>query len=216
MSNHNALTAEEKATGFRLLFDGQTTANWRGYRQETIYPQWQVIDGALTNMPEENPQYGHDIISVETFTNFELRLDWALWTAGNSGVMYHVRETAEWPFETGPEIQLLDDANHPDARNGPLRHMGGCYGLYAPLENTVITPGEWNPLKLIVNGDHVQHYSHGKLVADYVLGSPDWNERVKNSKFVNWLGFASERHGHICLQDHKDRVAFRNIRIRTF
>ncbi|MDB5326063.1 MAG: hypothetical protein JWM57_1632 [Phycisphaerales bacterium] len=214
MPEANTLTAEEKDAGFRLLFDGKTTAGWRGYRRETMFPQWQVIEGALTLVPDTKPDHGHDIVSVEQFTCFELRLDWKLGMRGNSGVMYHVRETANAPYETGPEIQLLDDLNHPDAKNGPERRAGACYAMYAPTVSTVRPVGEWNELKVIVDGDHVEHHLNGRMVVDYVLGSEDWNRRVKASKFVDWKGYASERQGHLCLQDHTDRVAFRNIRIR--
>ena len=217
MNAPNTLTDEETNAGFRLLFDGKTTAGWRGFRATTIDPKWRVTDGALMFHPDPEPQYGHDIVSEEEFSSFELRLEWKLWERGNSGLMYHVvEEAAERPFETGPEMQLLDDANHPDARNGPDRHAGACYGLYAPTDAVLQPLGEWNAVTLLVDGNHVEHHLNGRQVVTYNLGSPDWNARVAASKFAQWPRFARKRRGRICLQDHLDPVAFRNIRIRAW
>jgi hypothetical protein len=212
----NVLTDAERSAGFRLLFDGKTTAGFRGYRQPEIYPHWRVVDGTLRFHPDAEPKYGHDIITDASFTNFELLIDWVLYEGGNSGIMYHVRETETEPFMTGPEIQLLDDDRHVDAKNGPDRHTGACYGLYPPLADARSPIGQWNRIRLLVDGDHVEHHLNGVLVCTYDLGSEDWNRRVAASKFKDWPNFASQRHGHIVLQDHLDPVAFRNIKIRTW
>lgn len=213
---HNTLTDAERALGFRLLFDGVTTAGWRGYKQSDMHPQWRVANGELRLHPDPVPTYGHDIISVESFTSFELLIDWVLYERGNSGIMYHVQETERAPYMTGPEIQLLDDDHHPDAKNAGDRHTGACYALYAPLADARSPIGEWNRVRLIVDGNHVEHHLNGVLVCKYELGSEDWNARVKASKFNEWPAFAKARAGHIVLQDHLDPVAFRNIKIRTW
>ncbi|HEV7301533.1 MAG TPA: DUF1080 domain-containing protein [Tepidisphaeraceae bacterium] len=216
MNAPNTLSADETAAGFRLLFDGRTTAGWRGYRQEEIYPHWRVVDDALMFHPEPNPQYGHDIISVDQFRNFEFRIEWRLQEGGNSGIMYHVRETDDRPYMTGPEYQLLDNDRHGDARNGLDRHTGACYALYAPTEPASAPIGTWNRTTIIVDGGDVQHVLNDRTVCTYTLGSADWQQRITGTKFADWQGFAAERNGHICLQDHLDPVAFRNIRIRTW
>jgi hypothetical protein len=216
MDAHNVLTAQESAAGFRLLFDGTTTNGWRGYRKAEIHPQWRVVEGTLRFHPDPHPQYGHDIISEQWFTNFELHIDWILYERGNSGIMYHVREVAEKPYMTGPEVQLLDDERHPDAKRGLDRCTGACYGLYPRLHDSRLPAGSWNHLRLLVDGDHVEHHLNGMLVCQYELGSEDWYRRVAGSKFNEWPNFARERRGQIVLQDHLDPVAFRNVKIRAW
>ncbi len=217
MTPPNTLTSREQADGFRLLFDGRTTSGWRTYNADAADVGWRVEDGALTFRPAPDPQYGHDLLTVDTFVSFELRADWKLWTRGNSGIFYHVREAAGRAcFESGPEFQLLDDATHPDARNGRERLTGACYGLYAPTVEASRPIGEWNEAVITVDGDDVHHVLNGIEVARYALGSADWNRRVAASKFAGWPSFAAERRGHVLLQDHCDPVAFRNVRIRAW
>lgn len=211
----NTLAAAERDAGFRLLFDGRSTAGWRTYNSDSVDPGWRAVDGTLRFHPAPDPEYGHDLISVETFASFELRIDWMLWQGGNSGLFFHIREApGRPPYESGPEFQLLDNDAHPDARNGPERLTGACYGLYAPRVHAARPVGEWNEAAITVDGDHVRHVLNGQLVADYTLGSPDWTDRVARSKFRDWPAFAAERVGHLMLQDHRDPVAFRNIRVR--
>ncbi len=216
MTAHNTLTDAEKSAGFKLLFDGQSTAGWRGYGKPEIYPHWRVVDGTLRFHPDEKPEYGHDIISVESFSSFELRVDWVLYKNGNSGIMYHVREHDHAPFMSGPEIQLLDDAADPNIDKYPQYQTGGCYDLYPPIARPASPIGQWNRQRLIVDGDKVEHHLNDVLTCAYTLGSADWNARIAASKFKEWPHFASERRGGIVLQDHLNPVAFRNIRIRTW
>lgn len=216
MQTPNLLSDDERSAGFRLLFDGRSTAGWRGYGQASTCPQWRVVDGALRFHPDPEPPYGHDIMSEEAFANFELLIDWFLFKGGNSGILYHVREVAPRPFMTGPEMQLLDDDHHMDAKNGPDRCTGACYGLYPALADARSPIGEWNRVRLLVDGDHVEHHLNGVLVCEYELGSDDWQARVATTKFKDLPYFASERRGHFLLQDHLDPVAFRNIKVRTW
>lgn len=213
----NTLSADEKSQDFRLLFDGKTTSLWRNYGKTELDPKWKITGDALMFHPDPEPKYGHDIISVDQFTSFELRIEWKLWAKGNSGIMYHVQETpGESPFKSGPEIQLLDDEAHGGLASGVERLTGACYDLYAPSSHVARPIGEWNDVVLTVRGDHVTHHLNGVKVCDYVLGSEDWNQRVGASKFKDWPAFAAKRRGHICLQDHLNPVAFRNIRVREF
>ena len=205
----NVLSADEAKEGFHLLFDGQTTAGWRGFRTPEMPVGWQVVNGALTRVGE-----GGDIITGEEFQNFELRLEWNISAGGNSGIMYRVTEDAEAPYETGPEMQVLDDARHADGKSR-LTAAGSCFGLYPAPPGIVRPPGEWNAVKITVNGPHVEHWLNGTRVVEYELGGAEWEAKVKGSKFAQWPGFGRAAKGHIALQDHGDEVAYRSIRIRV-
>ena len=216
MPDANTLTAEEKAEGFRLLFDGRSLDGWRTYNQATPDAGWRVEGDSLVFRPAPDPQYGHDLMTIDTFASFELRVDWKLWAKGNSGLFFHVREApGRACYMSGVEYQLLDDTGHPDALNGPLRLTGACYALYAPAPKRLMPLGEWNQSVIRVEGDRAQYFLNGGKTVDFVMGSQDWNDRVAQSKFAEWPAFASERAGHLLLQDHKDPVAFRNIRVKT-
>jgi hypothetical protein len=153
-------------------------------------------------------------MTVEQFANFELRLEWMVAPGGNSGIFYRVTEDSNQTYKTGPEMQVLDDARHADGQSR-LTSAGACYGLYPAPAGVVRPAGEWNQVRIVVNGPHVEHWLNGQKVVEYELGSPDWRERVSRSKFRDWPGFGEARRGHIALQDHGDRVAYRNIRIRV-
>ncbi|HTO74293.1 MAG TPA: DUF1080 domain-containing protein [Gemmatimonadales bacterium] len=205
----NTLTAEEKQQGFHLLFDGKTTSGWRGFRKDSVPAGWQVLDGELTRAAE-----GGDIITRDQYTNFELRLEWKISPKGNSGIMYRVTEAAEQTYETGPEMQVLDDAGHPDGKSR-LTSAGACYGLYPSPAGIVHPAGEWNQVRIVVQGHHVEHWLNGTKVVEYELGSPDWESRMNASKFKQWPGYGRADKGFIALQDHGDRVAYRTIRIKV-
>ncbi len=204
----NELTAEERASGWRLLFDGRTTEGWRGFRGESMPDGWQVVDSALTRVDR-----GGDIISVDQFENFELELEWKIEVGGNSGVFYRVSEDVERIFETGPEMQVLDDAEHADGLSR-LTAAGSNYGLHPSPEGAVKPAGEWNHVRIVVDGTHVEHWLNGTKVVEYELWSPEWEKLVTDSKFVEWPGYGRAERGHIGLQDHGDWVAYRNIKIR--
>jgi len=205
----NALTAEERAAGWTLLFDGETTEGWRNYGREGIGDGWQVVDGALTRVGR-----GGDIITTRQFDDFELALEWRIEeSGGNSGVFYLAVEGPERIYHGAPEMQILDDANHPDGRS-PLTSAGSNYGLHAPPPDVTRPVGEWNTTRIVVRGDHVEHWLNGRKVVEYELGGEDWKRRVAESKFADWPEYGQARRGHIGLQDHGSRVAFRNIKIR--
>lgn len=209
-SSGQAMTpAPAGAGGFVSLFDGQTTNGWRGFRMDTVPTGWQVIDGNLTRV-----ESGADLITKTQYANFELRLEWNISEGGNSGIIYRVTEAAEQTYETGPEMQVLDDARHPDGKNR-LTSAGSCYGMYPSPAGIVLPPGQWNQVRLIVNGNHVEHWLNGTKVVEYELKSPDWMARLANSKFKQWPGYGLSPTGYIALQDHGDRVAYRNIRIKA-
>lgn len=204
----NTLTDAEKAAGFKLLFDGQTTSGWRGYRKENCPSAWQAADGALTLRGR-----GGDIITQDQFESFELHLEWRISPGGNSGIFYHVKETNEPAYATGPEIQVLDNQGHADGKK-PITTAGSCYALYAPTKDVTKPVGEWNQVKVIVKGPHVEHWMNGEKIVEYEKGSEEWNAKVAGSKFSKMPNFGKPTKGHLCLQDHGDEVAYRNIKIR--
>ena len=204
----SSLTSAERAEGWRPLFDGRTTEGWRGYKQQTAPAGWQAVDGELTRVDA-----GGDIITSEQFGDFELALEWKVGPAGNSGVFYRVTEEGDQSYHTGIEMQVLDDSGHIDGQS-PLTSAGALYGLY-PAERGVVKPaGEWNSARVLVRGNHVEHWLNGQKLVDAEMWSEDWNTRLAASKFTEWPGYARATRGHIGLQDHGDRVSFRNIKVR--
>jgi hypothetical protein len=204
----NTLTPAERAAGWTLLFDGRTPRGWRGYMKKGVPAGWEVEDGTLTRAAKAG-----DIITDKQYRDFELTLEWKISEGGNSGIMYRVAEGAEATYETGPEMQVLDDARHPDGQNR-LTSAGSDYGLYAAPAGVVRPAGEWNQVRILVKGHHVEHWLNGTKVVEYELESPDWEAKVAASKFRQWPGYGRAPKGHIALQDHGDRVWYRSIKIR--
>lgn len=203
------MTSDSRPGEWRSLFDGHALDAWRGYRRDGVPAGWQVVDGALTRVARAG-----DLITRDVFGDFELELDWMIAEGGNSGIMYRVTEEAAETYQSGPEMQVLDDARHRDG-GSRLTSAGAVYGLYPAPPGVVKPAGEWNRARILVRGNHVEHWLNGVAVAAYELGSPDWEARVAASKFRQWPGYGRAAAGHIALQDHGDRVAYRNVRIRV-
>lgn len=210
ISDRNVLSEEEKAMGFKFLFDGSSMDAFRGYKRKDLPKGWVIADGLLAYVPGVE---GGDIVTKDEFGDFELRMEWKISEGGNSGIMYHVQETKDATFETGIEMQVLDDARHGDGKN-PLTSAGSAYGLYAPTQKVVLPADQWNRIRIVSKGNHVEHWLNDVKVAEYEKDSPDFKDRLGKSKFKDWPEFAKYPTGHIALQDHGDVVAFRNIRIR--
>lgn len=208
-ATQNTLTDAERTAAWRLLFDGQTTAGWRNYGKRDIAGGWVVQDGALTRTGA-----GGDIITNDEFKNFELTIDWKIEPRGNSGVFYRASEEQDEIYWNAVEMQVLDDAGHPDAANR-LTSAGAAYDLYPSPAGHVKPAGEWNTARLVVNGNHVEHWLNGVKLLEYELGSADWNSKVAGSKFKPHLKFGKNAQGHIGLQDHGNLVSYRNIKIRV-
>lgn len=202
------LTPAERAAGWRLLFDGRSTAGWRGYRQQAMPAGWQVIDGGLTRVAPAG-----DIVTLDQYGDCELTLEWRVSEGGNSGIFYRVSEDAEYPWQSGLEMQVLDDANHPDGRS-PLTSAGALYGIHPARRGVVRPAGTWNTVRIVMHGRHVEHWLNRVKLVEGELGSPDWEARVRRSKFATLPRFGRNESGHIGLQDHGDRVAYREIKIR--
>jgi hypothetical protein len=205
----NALTPGERAGGWRLLFDGKTTAGWRGWKMDTMPSGWKAVDGALTRV-----RPAADIITTDKFRDFELSLEWKIAQNGNSGIFYRGSEDDEAIYWSAPEMQVLDDAGHPDGRSR-LTAAGSDYGLYPAPAGVVRPAGQWNQVRLVVRGQHVEHWLNGVKVVNYELGSPDWEAKVRASKFAPHAHYGRNREGYIGLQEHDSWVAYRNIKIRT-
>jgi hypothetical protein len=207
----NTLTEAERAEGWVLLFDGETTAGWRNYRADTLGRGWQVVDGALTRA-----RRGGDIITREQFANFELVLEWRLnprGPAGNSGIFYRATEAPLVIYMGAAEMQILDNQRHPDGRS-ELTSSGANYGLH-PVPHRYTRPvGQWNEVRIRAEGNHIQHWLNGNKVVDFEIDSPDWRARVEASKFRDWPLYARAASGHIGLQEHGSVVAFRNIKVK--
>ena len=171
------------------------------------------MDGTLGLSGGNGEPSGGDIVTRDEYENFELRLQWRIAKDGNSGIMYRVSEEYEAPYESGPEMQVLDDAGHADGKSR-LTAAGSCFGLYPAPAGIVKPAGEWNDVRIIANGPHVEHWLNGKKVVEYELWSVDWRARVLASKFKQWPGYGMRKKGHIALQDHGNAVSFRSIRIR--
>ena len=204
----NTLSPAEAEAGWELLFDGRSTAGWRGFRRPDFPEGWVVVDGCL-----EHVQDGGDIITTGQYEDFELRLQWAIDPGGNSGIFFHVDEALGAVWETGPEMQVLDNAGHADGAN-PLTSAGANYALHAPVRDVTRPPGEFNQVRLVVDDGRVEHWLNGVLLLRYQLGGPDWQARVAASKFAGMPDYGRRDRGHIALQDHGDRVRYRDIKLR--
>lgn len=208
----NTLNAEEAAGGWTLLFDGATTDQFRGYRQPGFPAQgWAVVDGTLRRTP--GPA-GGDIVTREQYADFEFVCEWRVSPGGNSGIIYRCTEDKMYPWETGPEMQILDDAAHGDGAK-PNTRAGSLYDLFPCSENVVKPAGEWNEARIVAKGPHIQHFLNGVKVVDIRLDSEEYREAHAQSKWTAMPDFAKRPRGHIALQDHGDEVWFRNIRVRA-
>ena len=205
----NPISPKEQKSEWKLLFDGKTMNGWRTYQKPDIHDGWKAVDGVLTRVGG-----GGDIVTTEEYANFDLVLEWRVEEGGNSGIMYRVAETEKKPYLTGVEMQVLDDARHRDGKN-PLTSSGSCYALYAPTKVVVNPAGQWNKARLVARGPKVEHWLNGVKIVSYEVGSADWEAKVAESKFSKWTKFAKPTTGVICLQDHGDKVEYRNIKIRV-
>jgi len=238
----NTLTPPERAAGWRLLFDGHTLAGWRGLGYDTVpTAHWIVVGGAIKKIasgqvprvPDGRPLNGGDLMTVDTFGDFELTWEWKVTPGANSGVKYNVSEAmslgqngqmtpaavatgaiAPNHSALGFEYQMIDDDRHEDGKL-PTHRSGALYDLIAPSEAKQLRPvGEWNTATVIFRGSHGEHWLNGRKIVEFDLGTTRMDSLLAKSKYRSIPGFGDRRQGHIVLQDHGDEVYFRNIKVR--
>jgi hypothetical protein len=210
---HNRLTAKELEQGWVLLFDGQTTNGWRGFKKDGIGEGWQVMDGNLVALGKGG-DLGGDIITLDQYEDFELYLEWAISEAGNSGIFFHVLEN-DYPtvYATGPEYQLLDDTGYPDKLED-WQLTGANYAMHLAYNKVLMPVGEFNSSRIVVRDRIVQHWLNGNMLLEYELWTDEWKAMVGESKWKDFPGYGLALSGHIGLQDHGSVVRFRDIKIR--
>jgi hypothetical protein len=207
---HNTLTDVEKKDGWRLLFDGRSTAGWRGYRKAGFPQQgWTVEEGCLKKV---GGVLGGDIITVEKFTDFEFQWEWRIGPKGNNGIKYLVTE--ERPGAPGPEYQMIDDVLHATPEERKFSTASFYYVLPPADDKPLNPPGQWNHSKLRIQGNKVQHWLNGRNVLEYELESEPVRAAIAQSKFKDAPGFGTKITGHLMLTDHKDECWFRNLKLR--
>ncbi|TFH39152.1 MAG: DUF1080 domain-containing protein [Bacteroidia bacterium] len=209
--------------GWVVLFDGTSTDNFRGYGKEAFPEQGWVIDedGSLHVQGSGKGEAGGgggDIITKKMYGNFELSLEWKVSEGGNSGIFYLGQELEGKPiYESAPEMQILDNERHPDAKLGKdgNRQAGSLYDLIPAVPQNTKPVGEWNEVRILVYKGTVVHFMNGEQVLEYHLWTDNWKEMCANSKFKDWTEFIdTATEGYIGLQDHGDDVWFRNIKIK--
>ena len=219
----NTLTNAEKAAGWKLLFDGKTMNGWHSYGKTAAGKDWLVQDGAIYLNAEARNQAGWqaadggDIVTADEFANYELRLEWKIAPCGNSGIIYNIVEDPskyEYVWHTGPEMQVLDNTCHPDAMIEKHR-AGDLYDLIACKYETVKPAGQWNKVRLINRNGKVEHWLNGRKVVEVDMTGDEWKQLIAGSKFKDMPAFGKTTSGKIALQDHGDKVWFRNVKIRT-
>lgn len=208
----NTLTDAEKSAGWKLLFDGKTLGGWQPVGQAGApVTGWAVQDGVLFHGKAAG---GGDIVTVENYGDFELTWEWKIGDVANSGLKYNLPDAAKG---VGFEYQLVDDEKHPDGvRGGRLHVTASLYDLIEPSADRKVKPaGEWNGSRVVVNGDHVEHWLNGVKVVEFDCGSDDLKARIAKSKFQNVANFGAKTASPILLQDHGDEVSFRNLKLRA-
>lgn len=225
---HNQLTKEEIEQGWELLFDGKSFNGWRGLGRDTVETNnWKVENGEIHKidsrlvplLPNGEKIIGGDLMTIDNFDNFELSFEWKIKEEGNSGIKYNVSEelTNEWGSKysaLGFEYQILDDGHEMYRELKPHQFTGALYEMYVP-ENVQLKPvGEFNSSKIVLNGNHGEHWLNGIKVVDYEFATAEFDSLYQLSKFVKYPGFEQRRKGHIVITNHTDESWYRNIKIR--
>jgi hypothetical protein len=217
----NTLTDQEKADGWKLLFDGQSTNGWRGYTKKT-FPEkgWEVKDGMLTVLASKSGEEGGgDIITENQYENFDFKFDFMYTPEANSGVLYRVKEVPNTPsWHSAPEYQVIDNAGWAK-KNDPSFNMdthrtGDNYDVHAAPADYSKPAGEWNEGRIVVNNGKVEHWLNGKQTVTYDFNSKEWKDLVKKTKFATYKDYGANAKGHIGIQDHGATVSYRNIKIK--
>ncbi len=214
----NTLSRQEQKEGWKLLFDGKTKNGWHVYNNSTDGSAWKVADGTLFLDPEaKGPDNagGGDLINEQEFENYHFKLEWKLTPNGNSGVIFQAQEDKKyrWPWQTGPEMQILDNNGHPDAKIKTHR-AGDLYDMISSSPETVKPVGEWNLLEIVADRGKLEFYLNSVKVVSTTQWDDNWRDMIAKSKFKNSKEFGTYKKGKLALQDHGDKVWFRNIKVR--
>lgn len=212
----NQLSDAEKKDGWKLLFDGTTSQGWHTYNKTTFGKGWTIENGSLHRAASLLKGETGDICTDGVYENFDLKLQWKISKNGNSGIMFLVQESKDFsePYQTGPEMQVLDNDGHPDGKIHKHR-AGDLYDLIASSSEPVHAVGEWNDAEIKLDHGSLTLYLNGVQVVYTILWDQNWKDLVAASKFAKMPGFAQFKSGHIDLQDHGNDVWFRNIRIKA-
>ena len=210
----NTLTGKEKKKGWQLLFDGKTTDGWHGYNMKVFPDCWTIEDGAFT-MNSKGGQEDQDIITNKKYRDFAFSVEYKLTKGANSGIIFQVAEDTiyKFPYETGPEFQVIDHENWPD----PLEDWqinGANYAMYPPMVKPYKPLGEWNQLFLVVKGNMVTQILNGEVVVKYEKNSEEWKKLRNSGKWGNFPDWGNYDEGYISLQNHGTKVWYRNIKIK--
>ena len=211
-SSASGVTAPAQASGtgaWRSLFDGKSLDAWGTYKSAGPPKKWEIKDGTLTKDGNAS-----DLVSKDSFGDFELELEWNIGEGGNSGIFYRGTEEYDAIYWSAPEYQLLDNVKADD--NKKANHLAGAvYDLYDVPADAAKPAGQWNQTRIVAKGDHVEHWLNGRKIAQYDVGSADWNARVAASKFKSYPNFMKAKRGYLGIQgNHPGALALRNIRIR--
>lgn len=214
----NTLTAKEKKAGWKLLFNGTNTEGWHTYLQKDASAAWKVQDGALALDQEakKNGAPGGDLVTNEEYENYELTMEWKISEGGNSGIIFGVHEDPQFKatYLTGPEMQVLDDAKHPDGKI-TKHNSGDLYDLKKSEKYAAKPVGEWNLVKIRKKDGKLTFWLNGVKTVETTMASEEWKALVAGSKFKNWKSFGEYAKGHIALQDHGNEVWYRNVKIHV-
>ena len=216
----NTLSKKEIKEGWQLLFDGKTTNGWRKFNSKTIGSAWRVGDGCLYLDPTFKDDWqiknGGDIVTDQSFGDFDLKLEWKIEQNGNSGIMFFVVEDTakyKYPWETGPEMQVLDNVGHPDGKY--IKHRAGdLYDLITSAPETVKPYNQWNAVEVKSYKGQLDFWLNGEHILSTELWGDSWKNLIAGSKFKSMPDFGLSHTGKISLQDHGNKVWFRNIKIR--
>lgn len=212
--------AEKPPQEWTVLFDGSSLDGWKEYQSESVSENWKIEDGTLAFHPPENRPDGviYDLVTQKQYTDFVLSLDWKISEGGNSGIMWGVNEDEKYdkPYHTGPEVQILDNERHPDAKVGKSHQAGALYDMQGPSKDVANPAGEWNSMIVTVNNSEKRGSieMNGEEIVTFPVGNEIWGTMVSKSKFADWDGFGKFIQGKIALQDHGDAVWFRDIKIK--
>lgn len=206
----------KNSKGATPLFDGKTFQGWHGFNKTGDIKNWAIEDGALVCLGAAADAHGGDIVTDKEYDNFELTWDWKVTPGGNSGVMYHVVEGSKYqaPYETGPEYQMIDDIGFPQKLED-WQKTGADYAMYTTNSKKKIMPvGQWNSSKIVFDKGHVEHWLNGEKVVEFTAWDAAWTKLKTEGKWKDFPDYGKAKKGRIALQDHGNKVYFKNLMIR--